>query len=128
MKRTKERLNLIRPLLVPLIFYIGLLTFSFSYLSPEQTLTNKILLTLLPMIPAFFLAFGLVRAVGKLDELERKIILEAAAFSLVISVLGMIALMLLTQAGVETPSPAYLGLGMMLLFLVGKLVGNWRHK
>ena len=128
MKRTKERLKLIRPLLVPLIFYIGLLAVSYTRLDPAQTLANKVFLTILPMIPAIFLAFGFVKAVSKLDELERKIILEASAFSLIITILGMIALMLLSQAGVTAPNPGFIGLAMAILLLIGKIAGNWRHK
>jgi hypothetical protein len=91
-------------------------------------LGGKIVLVMLPMLPAIFLAVGFVKAVSKLDELERKIILEAAAFTLVITFLGMIALMLLKQAGVPAPDPGFLGLGMAILLVAGKLVGNWRHK
>lgn len=128
MKRTKERLKLVRPMLVPLVLYIGLLTASYTQLDPDQTLINKVILSMLPMIPALFLAFGFVKAVSKLDELERKIILEAAAFSLMVTILGMIALMLLNKAGISTPNPGYIGLAMALLLLIGKIAGNWRHK
>ena len=128
MKRTRERLKLIRPLLVPLVFYIGFLAVSYTQLSPEQTLTNKVFLTILPMIPAVYMGFGLVKAVSKLDELEQKIILEACGFSLVITFLGLIALMLLNQAGVAYPDPGYIELGMAILLVIGKIYGNWRHK
>ena len=128
MKRTRERLKLIRPLLVPLVFYIGFLAVSYTQLSPEQTLTKKVFLTILPMIPAVYMGFGLVRAVSKLDELEQKIILEACGFSLVITFLGLIALMLLNQAGVAYPDPGYIGLAMAILLVIGKIFGNWRHK
>lgn len=128
MKRTRERLKLIRPLLVPLILYIGFLALSYTQLSPEQTLTKKVFLTILPMVPAVYMGFGLVRAVSKLDELEQKIILEACGFSLVITFLGLIALMLLNQAGVAYPDPGYIGLAMAILLVIGKIYGNWRHK
>ena len=128
MKRTRERLKLIRPLLVPLILYIGFLALSYTQLSPEQTLTKKVFLTILPMVPAVYMGFGLVRAVSKLDELEQKIILEACGFSLVITFLGLIALMLLNQAGVAYPDPGYIGLAMAFLLVIGKIYGNWRHK
>lgn len=128
MKRVKERFQLIRPLMVPLVLYIGLLAVSSTRLKPDQALGTKIVLIMLPMLPAIFLAFGFVKAVSKLDELERKIILEAAAFTLVITLLAMIALMLLKQAGVSTPDPGYIGMGMAIILVIGKLVGNWRHR
>ncbi len=128
MKRIKERFQLIRPLMVPFVLYIGLLAVSYTRLRPDQSLGGKIVLVMLPMLPAIFLAVGFVKAVSKLDELERKIILEAASFTLVITFLAMIALMLLKQAGIPAPDPSFLGLGMAILLVVGKLVGNWRHK
>jgi len=128
MKRTKERLQLMRPLLVPLVLYIGLLAVSSTQLDPAQTMTIRVILALLPMIPAIFLAFGFVKAVSKLDELERKIILEAAAFTLMVTFLGLIALGLLGMAGIPAPDPIYIGVGMALLLVIGKLYGNWRHK
>ena len=128
MKRIRERLNLVRPLLIPLIFYIGLL--AVSYTQADQTSNPKIaiLIALLPMIPALFLAVGLVKAINQLDELERKIILEASAVSFMITFLGMLALGLLNQVGISTPDPIYLSLLMAVLLVISKLIGNWKHK
>ena len=128
MKRIKERLLLVRPLLVPLMLYIRLLAVSYTQLSPEQSLLKKVVLTSLPMLPAVYLAVGLVRAVSKLDELEKKIILEACAMTLVVTFLGLIALMLLQRVGIANPDPMYIGLGMAVLLVIGKIAGNWRHK
>jgi hypothetical protein len=82
---------------------------------------------LLPMIPAAFLAIGTVKAIRKLDELEQKILLEAAAISFLLTFFVMIGLGFLSRVGVSTPNPIYISLFMMVVLLIGKLYGNRRH-
>jgi hypothetical protein len=128
MKRIKERITYLRPLLLPLVLYLGFTATSFNWIDSAQARTAKILLALLPMVPAAWFTVGIIKAIGKLDELERKIILEAAAFSFVLTLFALIALMLLGHAGVPLPNPAYIAVGMSFLLLVAKLFGNWRHQ
>lgn len=128
MKRVKERLHLIRPLLVPLIFYIGFLALSTNLVTPQLDQTTAIIMSLLPMIPAAFLAIGLVGAINKLDELEKKIILEAASASFLVTFLGLIALSQLNRVGIHPPDPIYISLLMAILVILAKLAGNWKHK
>jgi len=128
MKRTKERLALVKPLFVPLILYIGLLAVSYTQADSVDSPGMAITIARLPILPAIFLAIGLVRAINQLDELERQIILEAAAFSFMITFLAMLTLGLLNQAGIATPNPIYISLLMAILIIIGKLVGNWKHK
>ena len=128
MKRIKERLTLVRPLLVPLIFYIGLLAVSYTQAGSASTPSLAVVIALLPIIPAIFLAFGLIRAINQLDELEKKIILEAAAASFMLTFLAMLALGLLDQVGIASPNPIYISLMMALLLVIFKLIGNSKQK
>lgn len=127
MKRIKERVGLLRPLLVPLILYIGLLALATN----PQDLTSagylQWVLVSLPLIPAAFLAIGVVKAIAKLDELEQKILLEAAAISFLLTFFVLIALGLLSRVGVSTPNPIFISLFMMVMLLIAKLYGNRRH-
>ena len=111
-----------------MILYLGFTAASFNWIDSAQARSAKVLLAFMPMVPAAWFTFGIIRAIGKLDELERQIILEAAAVSFVLSLFALLALMLLGHAGVPLPNPAYIAVGMSLLLLVAKLVGNWRHK
>ena len=121
MKRIKERLQLIRPLFIPLILYIGALAISTnSQFSDPLTLVNWLVMAL-PLLPAIFLATGLIKAINKLDELERKIILEAASFSFVVTFLTLMGLGLFTRANIQSPNPLYISLFMAILLLIGKL-------
>jgi hypothetical protein len=88
----------------------------------------SIVLSLLPMIPAVWLAIGLVKAINQLDELERKIILEAAAVSFLVAFLGLIAISQLSRIGINSPDPMIISLAMAVLLILAKLAGNWKHK
>lgn len=127
MDRIKRRSKLIRPMLVPLILYIGALVISVNYL--EAITSNwKYAIALLPVVPAVWIALGVIKAINQLDELEQKIMLEGAAFSLLITTLGMMVFGFLKQVGVEQPSFPYIILFMMFMWLIGKLRGNRKYK
>ncbi len=49
--RIKQRAKLIRPLLIPFIFYIGLLSFSINWLEENPESSWRIAAALLPLIP-----------------------------------------------------------------------------
>ncbi|MEJ2758128.1 MAG: hypothetical protein P8046_06545 [Anaerolineales bacterium] len=128
MKRIKQRFQLIRPLLVPLILYIGALAISAnSQFADPLTLVNWLVMAI-PIIPAIFLALGLIRAINKLDELERKIIFEAASFSFVVTFLILMGLGFFTRANIQSPNPLFISLFMAILLLIGKLLGNRRYR
>lgn len=128
MKRIKERLILIRPLFVPLILYIGTLAISAnSQFADPLTLVNWLVMAL-PIIPAVFLGLGLIKAINKLDELERKIIYEAASFSFVVTFLALMGFGFFTRADIQVTNPLYISLFMAVLLLIGKLLGNRRYE
>jgi UDP-N-acetylmuramyl pentapeptide phosphotransferase/UDP-N-acetylglucosamine-1-phosphate transferase len=127
MENIKRRAKLIRPLLIPLVLYIGAVAIMASYL---DTVTSgwKYVIALLPVLPAIFIALGVINAINQLDELERTIMLEAAAFSLLLTTMGLMVFGFLKQVGVEQPSAPYIILFMMFMWLVGKLRGNRKYK
>lgn len=128
MKRIKERLQLIRALFFPLILYIGALAISASsqYANP-LTLVNWLVMAL-PIFPAIFLALGLINTINKLDELERKIILEAASFSFVVTFLVLMVLGFFTKANIYSPNPIYISLFMAIFLLIGKFLATRRYQ
>lgn len=128
MNRIKERFVLMRPVLVPFILYIGLLAFTTSWLDDNPQSDIRSLVALLPIIPSIWIAVLIVQFINKLDELEQKIIHEAASFSFLITFLMMLAFSLLSFSGVLLLNPIYLGLLMAFLLVVGKLMGNRRYK
>ena len=127
MDRLKRRSKLIRPMLVPLILYIGALVISVNYLDTVSSFW-KYGIALLPVVPAVWIALGVIKAINQLDELEQKIMLEGAAFSLLITTLGLMVFGFLKQVGVEQPSFPYIILFMMFMWLIGKLRGNQKYR
>jgi Kef-type K+ transport system membrane component KefB len=125
MQRIKERAKLIRPLLIPLIIYIVLLTFSFTWLDNNPNSKWGITIALLPILPAIFIAFGILRAIGKLDEMERRVLLEAAAFSFIGTFLLLTSIGLLDQVNFPQPNGIYVSALMAFLLVVGKF---WAQK
>lgn len=128
MKQFKFRFKLILPLLPALIIYIGMLALITTLKNEIQNRTYLYVISLLPMIPATFLAYGILKILRKLDELEEKIILEAAAFSFLISVLGFVGLGLVQRAGLPIPDLLILALLMAIFLFIGKIRGNRKHK
>jgi hypothetical protein len=127
-ERIKKRAKLIRPLFIPLILYIGLLTFAMFWLLANEDSPWRYVVVLTPMIPGIFIALGIVRMIGQLDEMERRILLEGAAFSFALTLILMLSLGFLEAAGMEPISGMYVAMLMASLWIIGKLWGNWRYR
>ena len=127
-ERIKQRAKHIRPLLLPFIVYIGLLAVAVSQSPKLEPSIWRYLVALLPMIPGLFLAFGLVRMTSKIDEMERRILLEAVVFSFIVTVILLLSFGLLGLVGVSQPSSINIVFIMCMLLIVGKFWGNWRYR
>jgi hypothetical protein len=127
-ERLKERAHLIRPLVFPLILYIGLSFFCFKWLDNNPESSWRVFIALLPMIPGLFIAMGVVRAILKLDELQRKILLEGIAVSFACTFILVMSFGLLGQAGIPQPNGIYIALFMSALWLAGKLWATRRYE
>jgi len=126
--RIKERAKLIRPLIIPLFFYIILIAFSMNWLPKNPDSPFRVGIALLPMIPGIVIAIGIYLAIMKLDELERKILMDGIIFSFILTLILVTSLGLLSFADVPMLNGSYISLLMMVFWLIGKLIGNWRHK
>ena len=91
-QRIKQRAQRIRPLLIPLILYIGLLTVAVFIAPNMEPSMWRYLVALLPMIPGLFLALGIVKVSSQLDEMENRILLEAVAFSFIVTLILLLSL------------------------------------
>jgi hypothetical protein len=120
-KRLNYRLTLIKPLLVPMILFIGFEVAAISWLSVDRVSPWRLVVALLPMVPGLWLALGTVRAYSRLDELERKNLQNGMVFSFVLTLILMISLGFLKIGGYPQPDPTVIALVMVILLLVGKL-------
>ena len=121
-ERAKARVKLIRPLLIPLILYIGLLFLSMRWVANHPDSPWRYAAALTPMIPGVWIAIGVVRAIQKLDELERMILLEGLAVSFMGTLILVLSLGFLEIAGFPPISGVYIGLFMVVLWLAAKLI------
>lgn len=127
-KRIKERAKLIRPLLIPMVLYLGLLAAAVTWAPILDDSIWGYIIALLPLIPGLFLTFGIVRVTTQIDEMERRIILEAAAFSFIFTLILLLSFALLGLVGVPQPSNTWIVFIMCMLLVIGKLWGNWRYR
>ncbi|MBC8504407.1 MAG: hypothetical protein H8D34_06095 [Chloroflexi bacterium] len=127
-ERIKKRAKLIRPLLIPLTLYIGLLYFAVIWAPENETSPWRYLVVLLPMLPGIWVALGVVQVSSKLDDLEQRILLESAAFSFILTLLLLLSLGLLNLVGGPQLSSINVVLIMCVCLVVGKFWGNWRYR
>jgi hypothetical protein len=121
-ERAKARAKLIRPLLLPLVLYIGALAFSMNWLESHPDSAWRYAIALTPMIPGVWIAFGVLRAIQKLDEMERRVLLDGVAVSFMGTLILVMSLGFLQIAGFPPFNGAYIGLFMVILWLIAKLV------
>jgi uncharacterized membrane protein (DUF485 family) len=126
-ERIKERAPLVRPMLVPLVLYIGLLAFSTRWLAENPNSTWRYMIALSPLVPGMFIARGVVRAILQLDELQRKILLEGLAISFMGTFILLLSLGLLGLVDVPQLNGVYVCLVMGVLWLIGKLWATRRY-
>jgi hypothetical protein len=121
-ERFKERFPLIRPLLAPFVIYLVLLPLSLNWVESHPDSAWRYLVALTPVIPGAFIAWGIVRAIRKLDELSRMILLDGLAISFAFTLVLTLSLGFLGMAGLPQPNAAYISLFMIVMWLIGKLL------
>ena len=126
LERIKERARLVRPLLVPLVFYIVILAFSFNWLRENQDASIRIVIALLPMIPGIFIALGIVKAINQVDEMERKILQGGVTISFAATLILLMSMGLLGAVGIQQLGGLEIALFMIVVWLLAKLWGHWR--
>jgi hypothetical protein len=128
MDRILYRLKLVRPLLLPLIFYIGMLVVVTGTMDLLAGSPWRYALALLPLLPGIFIAAGVIKALRKLDELELKIIQDSMGIAFMLTLLLTIGLGMLETAGLPPISNMVIGVFMALAWLAGKLILTRRYQ
>ena len=121
-ERAKARAKLIRPLLIPLILYIGVLVISATWLEANSDSPWRFAIVLTPMIPGIWIAIGIFRAIQKLDEMERLVLMEGIVVSFIVTLLLMLTLGLLQSVGFPLVNGIYIGFLMILIWFIAKLI------
>ena len=86
-------------------------------------------LMLLPLVPGAFFIGALVRTIQKMDELERRIILESIAVAFILTLALTFSLAGLQSAGLNYPSLRdEVGSLMLLFWACAYVFSVWRYR
>jgi glycerol uptake facilitator-like aquaporin len=86
------------------------------------------ILPFLPALPGLFLIFAIANAISKLDELQRRIQVEAIAIGFGICFIVVITIGMLTLTGMNQPNWLLVPLTMLVGWLIGKLWTRWKYR
>jgi len=116
-----------RILIAAAITILGLIGYRYL-LGLELTDEQQMLASLLAIIPAVVLVFVIGSAIGRLDEMQRRIQTEGIAIAFGGTAIVMIIFALLGFAGVPSPNVGLLLIVMIGMWAAGKLWTMWRYK
>ncbi|MEM8978149.1 MAG: hypothetical protein AAGD04_01570 [Pseudomonadota bacterium] len=113
-------------MIVGLIAYVAALFVSNTLLSQDVSQPLRIVVVLLPMLPAAFLCGVIVFAIRGLDEMQRKLQFEALALSLAGTALLTFSYGFLEGVGFPKMSMFVVWPLMAVLWCIGVLIGRLR--
>lgn len=116
-----------RILIAGAAFILGMFGYLY-FLDLDLTNTQKLLSSLLAIVPAIAFVLMVVSAIGQLDEMQRRIQTEGIAIAFAGTAIVVGVYTLLGLAGVQTPSWGLLLVVMALMWLIGKLWTMWRYR
>lgn len=119
---------IIRRILVSAVLFLGLLFLSQWLLDQDLDQPYQVIAVLLPAVPGAYLAYSIGSAIAQLDELQRRIQLEAIGIGFGASVIAAFTYALLVQVGIPQVSWMLVPLVMILLWGVGKLWTMWKYR
>jgi hypothetical protein len=88
----------------------------------------KVILALLPSLPALYFAIAMGLAISSLDEFQRRIQLEAIAIGFALSLIASLGYAMLGLAGVEHLSWFFVPLFMVSGWFIGKVWTQWKYR
>jgi hypothetical protein len=118
----------IRRIVLSVVFFFFFLFGSQWLLNQEIGESYQILIAFAPSIPAALLGLSIASAIAQLDELQRRIQLEAIGIAFGGAVIITFSYALLIQVGVPQVSWMFVPLLMVLLWGIGKLWTMWKYR
>ena len=107
-----------------LIFFVG----SVYMINHEIGNSFQTILAFAPLIPGFLFVVALGNAISSLDELQRRIQVEAIAIGFGITALITVTFGLLGLTGTPQPNWMYVTVNMTFSWLAGKLWTRWKYR
>jgi len=133
--RWDQRVNLmqfppaaVRKMAIAIAVFVVALSVTVGVLDPEWSRMAQVGLVLLPGLAAVWVAMAIGSAMRQLDELQRRIQLEAISFSFAGTLVVTLVYGLLNWVGVPALNWGLVPLLMLLLWLVAKLWKMGRYR
>ena len=116
------------------LIIIAVIIFFFATISVVMVLNKELaqpytmLVAIIPGFASLFLAYAIARAIASLDELQRRIQLEALAIAFGWSLVLVYSIGIFIMAGMEQPRWIYVLPIMVFGWLAGKLWTMWKYR
>ena len=120
--------HVIRQIFISAFLFFIILLGSQWLLNQGISLSYQYLVAAAPAVPAIWLAYSIGSAIAQLDELQRRIQLEAIGIGFAGSVVITLIYALLVQVGIPQISWMFIPLLMLLLWAMGKLWTMWKYR
>lgn len=111
-----------------LLAYMVALILSVTLLAHVESQILRPILALLPMVPGFAMCWIVLRQLRRVDELQRRIQLEAMGFAFAGTALVTFSYGFLEIAGYERLSMFLIWPLMAILWIAGTIIGNRRYR
>ncbi len=120
--------HIIWRIVVSAVLFLGSLFLSQWLLDQELERPYQVLAAVLPALPGAFLAYSIGSAIAQLDELQRRIQLEAIGIGFGASLIFTLTYALLVQSGIPQVSWMFVPLLLVLMWGLGKLWTVWEYR
>jgi len=110
------------------VLFIGSLLFAIRLLEGDVNRPVALLVALAPVLPATLFVFALGKGIASLDEMQKRIQLEAIAIGFGLAGLLHLIFGMLGLVGYNQPGGLFLILIMMAGWLAGKLWVRWKSR
>lgn len=111
-----------------LLAYMVALMLSVTLLAHVESQMLRPIFALLPMVPGFAMCWIVLRQLRRVDELQRRIQLEAMGFAFAGTALVTFSYGFLEIAGYERLSMFLIWPLMAILWIAGTIIGNRRYR
>ena len=128
MPRMEYPAYIMRRMLISGILFMAILLAAIWMLNNRIGQEYQFLIALAPTIPGILLALSIGSAIAQLDELQRRIQLEAIGIAFGGSIIASLTYALLVLAGFPQVSWMFVPLILMMFWLVGKLWTMWKYR
>ena len=120
--------QLVRQMIISGVLYLVTLTGVMYLLENDLDQSTQIAIVLVPTIPGIWFLVSLGRAIASLDELQRRIQMEAIAIGFGISAMVALTYGVLGMVGVPQAGWIYVPVVMVFGWFLGKLWTLWRYR